>query len=217
MAQLRDGLGNLIGVAGNPLIMGEDENEVFYGTYQAELVATVSATAQTANTGGFFWAVNPATSGKIIKLERIGFQICPTTAVAAGFPTAPRVGFTRFTFSGTPTGAVVAALGNASTQGKFDSIYPAPSLDWRSAITGLTCVYGHTLFSTLAPATSVVGTVTASQIQGVASDNEYQPRETEYEHVIRPGEGIVLFQPEAGSTGDTRKITARLFWEEIAA
>lgn len=197
------------------LYVTELESETFLGTYQAELIATVASSAQTANTGGFFWGVNPIGSGKIVKIERMGFQAGPTTAVAAGFPTAPRIGLTKFTFTGTASGATVATNGTASTQGKFDSTYPAPVFDWRSAITGLTCTHLQMLFSTLVPAIPIVGTVSTSQIMGICNDNEYQPRESEYEHIIRPGEGIVLFQPEAGSTSDTRKVTARVFWEEV--
>jgi hypothetical protein len=215
--QIRDGAGNLLGVVGNPLYVADEGGETFIGAYQAELIATVNATAQTANTGGFFWGFNPATSGKIVRIERMGIQIGHTTYVlAGGLPTAPRLTFTKFTYTGTPSGAVVAANGAASTQGKFDTNYATPVFDWRSAITGATCVYGHAIFSSLAPAQVVSGTVVApASYSGVVNDNEYQPRETEYEHVIRPGEGLVFFQPEAGTTGDTRKVTARIFWEEV--
>lgn len=213
--QIRDGSGNLLGVAGNPLIISNNEGETFIGAYQAELIATVAASAQTINTGGFFWGFNPPTSGKIVRIERLGFQVGITTSVAAGFPTAPRVGFFKFTYTGTPSGAAVATSGTASTYGKFDTNYDAPVLDWRSAITGATCTYLQCLFSTIAPAIGVVGTVTTAQVTGGVTDNEYQPRESEYEHVIRPGEGIVLYQPEAGSSSDTRKCTARIFWEEV--
>lgn len=215
--QIRDGSGNLLGVSGNPLLIAEDEGETFLGAYQAELVATLSATAQTANTGGFFWGFNPPTSGKLIRIERMGMQIGMTTYVlAGGLPTAPRLTFTKFTYTGTPSGAMVATNGAASIQGKFDTNYPSPVFDWRSAITGATCVYLHSMFSTIAPAQVVSGTVVApASYAGVITDNEYQPRESEYEHVIRPGEGIVFFQPEAGTTGDTRKAVARIFWEEV--
>ena len=213
--QIRDGSGNLLGVSGNPLYITEAEGETFLGTYQAELIGTVAAAAQTINTGGFFWAFNPAASGKIVKIERFGIEICQTTSVAAGFPTAPRLGFFKFTYTGTPSGATVATSGTASTVGKFDNNFPTNVFDWRSAITGATCVYGQAMFSAMATAIAVVGTVTTSQIAGMRSDNEYQPRETEYEHVIRPGEGVVIYQPEAGSTSDTRKFTCRVFWEEV--
>jgi hypothetical protein len=214
--QIRDGAGNLLGVAGNPLVIGEDEGETFLGCYRSELLATIAAAAQTINTGGFFWGFNPAASGKLIRIERMGFQIAQTTSVAAGFPSAPRIGFFKFSYTGTPTGAAVAASGLASIQGgKFDTNHPAPVFDWRSAITGATCTYLHPLFSTVAAAIPIVGTVTTSQFAGFVTDNDYQPRESEYEHVIRPGEGIVLFQPEAGSTADTRRAVARIMWEEV--
>lgn len=219
MAVIRGGVsGNLAEVSADGAIyFKEKETETFLGTYQAEIVtaAIQNTTAHTVNTQGFAWAFNPSTSGVIVKLERVGLQIAQTTAVAAGFPTAPRIIISKFTYTGTPSGATVAFTGTGSTQGKFDANYPTAILDWRTAITGATCTYGHSLFSTMAPAIPIVGTVTTSQIAGMVSDNEYQPRESEYEHVVRPGEGIVIWQPEVGSTGDTRKLVTRIFWEEV--
>lgn len=213
--QIRDGAGNLLGVSGNPLITSTPKGETFVGCYALEGIATISATLHTLNTGGFFWAINPSTSGKIVKLERIGIQINTTTAVAAGFPTSPRLAISRMAFTGTPTGAAVPLSGAASTINKFDTTYPAPILDIRSAITGLTCTYGAVIFSSQAPSIGVVGAVTISQVVGVPWDTQFQPRESEYECVIRPGEGLVIWQPEAGSTGDTRKATIRMLWEEV--
>jgi hypothetical protein len=198
------------------LYVKEYENETFFGTYCLEgVIAALSATAHTLNTGGFFWAINPAASGKIIRIERVGIQINLTTAVAAGFPTAPRLAISRMAFTGTPSGAAVPTSGSASTINKFDNNYPTPVLDIRSAITGLTCTYGAVMFSSMAPSMGVVGTVTASQVVGIPSDNEFEPRETDYELIIRPGEGFVIWQPEAGSTADTRKATFRIMWEEV--
>ena len=202
--------------ADGALYVAELENETFLGCYRSELLATIAAAAQTINTGGFFWGFNPPTSGTIVRIERIGFQVAQTTSVAAGFPSAPRIGFYKFTYTGTPTGAAVATSGLVSIQGgKFDTNFPTAVLDWRSAITGATCVYGMPMFTTMAAAIPIVGTVTTSQFAGFVTDNDYQPRDSEYEHVIRPGEGIVLFQPEAGSTGDTRRAVARIIWEEV--
>lgn len=198
------------------LYVTEYEGETFFGTYALEgVISALSATAHTLNTGGFFWAINPAASGKIIRIERVGIQINLTTAVAAGFPTSPRIAISRIAYTGTPSGAAVPLSGAASTINKFDTTYPTPVLDIRSAITGLTCTYGAVIFSSMATSLGIVGTVATSQVVGVATDNEFQPRESEYECVIRPGEGFVIWQPEAGSTSDTRKATFRLLWEEV--
>lgn len=214
-------IGGVSGVKANTgpngeLFIKEYEAETFQGCYALEgVVSALSATAHTLNTGGFFWAINPANSGKVVRIERIGIQVNTTTAVAAGFPTSPRLAVSRMAFTGTPSGAAVPLSGAASTVNKFDTNYPTPVFDIRSAITGLTCTYGAVIFSSLATSVGVVGTVTTSQVVGVPSDNEFQPRESEYECVIRPGEGLVIWQPEAGSTGETRKATVRLLWEEV--
>ncbi len=40
------------------------------------------------------------------------------------------------------------------------------------------------------------------------------PREDNYEVVIREGEGVVFWQPDAGSNSDTRKVVSEIMWEE---
>src|SRR5438105_3161591 len=89
---------------------------------------TVSATAQTAATGGFFWIANHVSSGLHLAIRRVNFSSQHGSALAT--PTSPRIQLIRCTFTGTPTGATVTGAKTRSAD--------SPGAGWsvRSAITG---------------------------------------------------------------------------------
>jgi len=195
--------GNLADVTANKaLVVEEYDPETFYGCYNYHSGnLTVQATAHAVNTGGFFWIVNKLGSGKKIRLERVRVATQITSALSVS--TVPRLAISLMTFTGTPSGT-------PGTAAKFDSNYPAQAFDIRTTIAGLTCTYGQVLWAAL-PVTSLgsAGLATATP-----SEAFWIPREDNYEVVIHEGEGVVFWQPDAGSNSDTRKVVSEIMWEE---
>ena len=174
------------------------------GTYRAGLAqVTILAAAQNGTSTGFLWAHMPtAITGKSARIRRLRVESQHSTALAT--PTAPRITAVQFTFTGTASGAAVAAIEN-------DRLGPAAVLDLRTAVTGLT----PSLVGSLGTA-GIVGALTAVgayaprtiDIVDAATEEDCWP-------VIAPGEGIVIYQDVAGTTSDTRKANISLLWDEI--
>jgi len=113
---------------------------------------------------------------------------------------------TRFTFTGTATGASVTAA-------KGDSGSVNPILDIRTASTGITV----TLVASLATV-GISGALTAVSAYNpvVINTSEIITSNNDDEWIVlAPGEGVVLYQDVAGTTSDTRKLNFGITWDEI--
>jgi hypothetical protein len=178
----------------------------------ASALQSVAAAAQNGTTTGFAWMHVPtAVSGKAARIRKIEVSH-GISAATPTMPTTPRIGLTRFTFTGTASGAALAAT-------LKDSAYPAAILDIRTAVTGLTpaLVPGATsaIASSLVPAFLLSGTVADILWCETVMDDMVQPSEEDGFLVIRPGQGFVLWQMDAGTTGDIRRFTFETTWDEI--
>lgn len=174
------------------------------GIYRAALAqGTITATAMNGTSTGFLWVHIPTAVTTIAaRIRRLWVTTQHSSALAT--PTAPRIVATRFTFTGTASGAQV-------TPDKVDTTFGAASLDLRTAVTGLT----PSLVSALASA-AVVGAVTAVGAYAPLDVNLVDPASDEDEWpVLRGGEGYVLYQDVAGTTSDTRKVNINILWDEI--
>jgi hypothetical protein len=160
---------------------------------------TVQASAH-ASTAGFFWLINPVGSSVIGTVKKLMCTSVPTAATV--FASAPRITCERVTFTGTASGASI-------TPAKRDSTDATNTLSVRSASTGLTLAAGAIIGDfTVPPVLTAVG-IAVPVDQYLYDDTD----EDDY-IVLRPGEGIVCRQPDAGTTSDTRLITIYGSWEE---
>lgn len=175
-----------------------------FGVYRAALAqVTLLAAAQNGTATGFLWAHMPsAVTNRKARIRRAFFTSQHATALAT--PTAPRLKMTRFTFTGTASGASVTAA-------KIDASSGAPSFDLRTAVTGLTV-------SLVADegAGGCVGAVTAVGAYSPATIDLLSPTAEEDEWVmVAPGEGMLIYQDTAGTASDTRVANINLLWDEI--
>ena len=178
-------------------------NAKVLGVYRASLAQqTVLASAQNGTTTGFLWLHMPtAISGKSARLRKIMVTSQSSTALAT--PTAPRVIASQFTFTGTASGAAVVPI-------EIDRLGPAPVLDLRTAVTGLTpSLVGIAGSAGLHGAVTAVGAYNPVEIAVCEGDHEDEW------NVIAPGEGFVLWQDTAGTASDTRKFNVDILWDEI--
>ncbi|HYS41461.1 MAG TPA: hypothetical protein VEO01_38085 [Pseudonocardiaceae bacterium] len=173
---------------------------VFSGAYLYALNGTVQASAHTGTGTGFWYLYNPAASGILLALDYCIFMSSEATALAT--VTAPRINLTGFTFTGTPGGTTIAPE-------KVDSAFGANVAVFMS--TQVTSVV--TLTKDFA---SFLPTVVQSSSSGGPAGSTYaayQPEER-LRRVVHPGEGIVCWQPDAGTAADTRKVITNIAWSE---
>lgn len=174
------------------------------GVYRA--VSPQQLIVQTATNGtttGLIWAHVPsAVTNKKVRLRRcfVTSSVVSTTAR----PTAPRLRMDRMTFTGTASGTQIPAV-------PLNSSYPSAVFDIRSAVTGLTV----SLIAQLGNA-ALVGSITGASSWGphVVDVFPAAPEEDEW-IILAPGEGVVIYQDTAGTSGDDRVANVCFLWDEI--
>lgn len=179
------------------VILGSERNsEAGYHLHSG--ILSVQASAQNGTTTGSIWLVNPAASTRKVSIDRVKFQHLMAGAAIA-MESLPRIALALFAFTGTPTGA-------ALTFGKNDSINPAPQAQAYIAPTGMTVTLGQIFAASLPQYSS--GTPGWSVVP--PSVCEFSDADDLDEITLRPGEGVVLYQPDAGTASDIRKFIADL-------
>jgi len=171
------------------------------GLYIAAFSGVIQASAHTFTTGGFFWLQVPAGSTIKARIRRMNFQTNVGSSLST--PTAPRVAFTKFSFTGTASGA-------AQAPAKRDTNDASNVAQLRTAITGMTLTSLGDLFYALPP----IAVGTAAWALCPPCQEELIPNDEDGYPVLRPGEGLACWQPDAGTTSDTRKFMVNLSWEE---
>lgn len=185
---------------------------VVKGVYRcATAVTTMAVAAQNGTSTALFWFTNPAASGRTVRLRRISLQynfIGVTTLT-----TLPRMLLARVTWTGTPSGAQLAAV-NVDASSVVASI-----ADIRTASTGMTVslTANTQLVSDLVPIAQVAGTAAVFETTPTIRSEMIDAESAEDEWiVIPPGQGVVLYQADAGgATTETRRVLANLVWDEI--
>lgn len=170
------------------------------GSYIAHTgVNLVQASAQTFPTA-FFYLINPV--GNTPKIALTAIEVITQMGSALAAPTSPRLLWKLFTFTGTASGAQI-------TPGKLDSTMPSPTASLRTASTGLSISGGADVICSLPTASATaVGYAPPQMDEWFESDESQQI-------ILRAGEGIALYQPDAGTTADTRRIITTIKWTEF--
>jgi hypothetical protein len=164
---------------------------------------SVQASAQANNTGGFLWFQNPAGSVVRTRIRKLVLQFSSITEL--DHLTVPRVALTRFTFTGTASGATLATSKrrvSAPAGGVADAALVSTI---RTAITGMTCAYEAGYYWS---ATVPGLLLTTSGLIFADSRQIFEPTDEEEFFDFGPGEGAVLWQPDAGTASDGRRFTA---------
>lgn len=170
------------------------------GNYVAHSgVFTVQATAQTFPTA-FMYVFNPV--GNTPKMALTAIEVLTQMGSALAAPTSPRLLWKLFTFTGTASGAQI-------TPGKLDSTDASPVGNVRTASTGLTITAGADMICSLPTASATAVGYAPPQM------DEWFPTNEEGQIILRAGEGIAFYQPDAGTTADTRRIVVTVKWQEF--
>lgn len=178
----------------------ESSTREMVGSYIAHSgVNLVQATAQTFPVA-FWWLINPV--GNTNKIALTAIEIISQMGSALAAPTSPRLLLATFTFTGTASGAQI-------TPGKLDSTYPATTASFRTASTGLTITKTADMLCALP-----IASATAVGYAPPMIDEWYDDKESN-QIILRAGEGIAFYQPDAGTTADTRRIVTTVKWDEF--
>lgn len=146
--------------------------------------------------------INPIGSTVTVALSRLRYISSITTSLST--PTCPRIVSQLFTYTGTPSGATV-------TPGKFKSAYATAQASIRTAVTGMTVSLGGQIDSHLPPV--AVGTAGWATAMPHSEDNIATSELSDIQ--LAAGEGIVIWQADAGTTSDTRKLVIDIAWSEF--
>lgn len=177
----------------------ESSEREYVGKYIAHSgVFTVQTAAHTFGTSGFFWFINPIGSSVLVAVS--GIEVITQMGSALAAPTSPRLLFSRFTYTGTPSGATV-------TPGKLDSNMATPQASFRTALTGMSMSKDADMLGTLPTASATAVGYAPSMM------DEWSPPESE-QIILRAGEGLGFWQADAGTNADTRRIIVTMKWEE---
>lgn len=170
------------------------------GSYVAHSgVFTVQATAQTLPTA-FLYVFNPVGNTRNMALTAI--EVLSQLGSALAAPTSPRLLWKRFTFTGTASGAQI-------TPGKLDSTMPTATCNVRTASTGLSITTGADMICSFP-----IASATAVGYSPPQMDEWFEDVESN-QIILRAGEGILFYQPDAGTTADTRRIIVTVKWDEF--
>lgn len=202
MPKLVNTAGTEIGTNAMPLVVSKLQKTTTYGTYYFHSGNLAVVAAAHGATVGFIYMYNPIASGKIVRLVSARIECGMTTALAT--PTAPRITIEKGTFTGTPSGAVIAvAKGDSTDQNNIFYISAAST----GATNGALIPIGGKIVD--ANATGTVNTNSSvSNVLNVGEDVK--------DIVIRAGEYLCIRQADAGTTSDTRKAIVDILFEEYA-
>jgi hypothetical protein len=169
------------------------------GIYIAATSGVVAATLTNGTSTGFWWLYNTIGSGVSLAVRSVNMA-CQMGAVLLT-PTSPRIMLQAGTFTGVPAGTNVAPR-------KADSAYGAATASLRttqvtSAVTLTQQVWAWLPY---ANATAVGG--------NPPSGSTWMPREDE-QLVLAAGECLVCYQPDNGTTSDSRVLTWSVTWSEF--
>lgn len=164
----------------------------------------ILATAHTVTATAFLYAFNPTTNTtKNLRVRRIWGHSLHSSVLAT--PTAPRVIASRFTFTGTPSGA-------ALVPDKLASAYAASSAYLSAAITGATVtkvsdIGAMGVAAALTAVSAVPGAPDGYILDAMGVEDEFE--------VLAAGEGIAVWQDVNGTASDTRKAQLNMLYDEI--
>lgn len=170
--------------------------------YQAYFVQTGAHLIQfaadtTSPLTGRWFLLNPTSSTVRLYVCRVDFVSQHGSALVT--VTSPRITLERMTFTGTPSGGTVT---------------PATALSGAPASTGtLRTATGGISPTAVAAFHAFLPTAALTAVGAVAiGDDDFTPDDP---IELTPGQGIVCRQPDAGTSGDTRRFATTVHWIEV--
>jgi hypothetical protein len=183
------------------------EGIYFYATAAAQ---AVQASAQNGTSTGFGWLAMPTGLSKRSRIRRFEVVFEQGAAPSADHLTLPRIALQRFTFTGTPSGAnIVPARRHPSDAANAFNFY--------TASTGMTVSLVANAFAlTWLPPGIDFATAVGQNVVSKVNEPFAPSHEDEYLD-YGPGEGFVLYQPDAGTASDVRRFNFKAIVDQYDA
>ncbi len=165
----------------------------------------VAASSQTGTGSGFYWITNSTANSNVVCAIRsinVTWGLNSTVAVATG---SPLLSFTKFTFN------------NAFTTGTPDKTplsytTAANTIKVNSTSSGATVTLVADFTNWAIPA---MATTVGQYGGGIPLYDNSDNYSLNGALQLSTGQGLVIFQPQAGTASDIRKFTVRVAWDEI--
>jgi hypothetical protein len=166
---------------------------------------SVVAAAHNGTATGFAWLQMPAglTRARLRRLEIAFSQVATET----DHLTAPRIVLARFTFTGVASGTE-----KLPAQRRTDDAAPVAHL--RTAMTDMTVSVGEPAWAAITP--SFLLTTSGIAIPSPAPQ-VFAPTDEDDFLDIKEGEGLLLYQADAGTASDGRRFKVSGAWDEYLA
>lgn len=172
-----------------------------YSTVSA--LYSVLASAQDGTSTAVWWLQVPTTATINARVRKLDVIVTNNVATAIDHDSAPRLFFSRFTHSDGWNGATQ----NVAKRKTADSSNQA---DVRTASSGASVSLVNPAWSVIIPGSDIT-------TSGFYSMLYYQPLIllTEDDFIdLAPGEGLVCYQADNGTSSDQRRLTVNLTWDE---
>ena len=168
----------------------------------------VAATSQTGTGSAFYWmnmSTLAATTNAVALIRKISVSYGIGGAIVIS-TASPVLNFTKYTYNGAASSAAsVAPLANATGT-------PAPLMSVITTSSGATITLVRDVANFVVPAlVTTAGTYGGNAVIYETADP--YTRGTALE--LKSGEGLVIYQSQAGVGSDVRKFTAHIEWDEI--
>jgi hypothetical protein len=157
--------------------------------------------AHTPNTTAFAYFTLPVAATCAARIRRV--ELCFSANATTTTVTTPRVGLSRSTFTGTTSATLTTPMKRKTS----DS---AAQLLSAIAMTGYTVTTGANGLTWLCPA---IPFTTSGEVMAWANPIWDPNNEDEFID-LQAGEGITIWQQDAGTASDPRKIGISMMWDE---
>lgn len=166
---------------------------------------TVQASSHTGTGSGFYWIANSTANSNVVAAIRdisISYGLGTTVAINTN---SPRIAFTKFTFN---------AAFTTGTADKTPLSYStaANTIKVNSTSSGATVTLVQDFAAMVMPAcVTTVGSYGGAAVLHQSGD----PYNLTNALLLTTGQGLVIWQPDAGVSSDVRKFSVRVTWDEI--
>lgn len=164
---------------------------------------SVSASAHNATTTGIFWLQVPSSATINVRIRNIEVIMTNAVVTAIDHPTAPRISFSRITHTGSWSGATQSVT-------KRKTADDGNQADVRTATTSTTVTLGNMFWSAVVPGMDF----TTSGVYCTYIQQCWRPTNEDEFIDLAPGEGLVAWQPDAGTASDQRRALLYVMWDE---
>jgi hypothetical protein len=175
--------------------------------YSTSALYSVNVTAQDGISTAVWWLQVPAASITSVRIRRLDVCITNDVATAITHATTPRFAFSRGTYTGSWSGSTQTVSKRKTTDGTNNATV-------QTASTSATVTVGNALWAALVPGCDASTTASGVCVYNSFLYQWWRPRGEDEYIVIAPGECLIAYQIDAGTSSDQRCLIVNLCWEE---